>query len=58
MTRIRKSDLIDIAVDRLKNDLGILREKQSAETAFRSKANWYEFGEKSNKYFLNLNKKM
>ena len=57
VTRTRRSDLIDRAVERLQNDLGILREKQSAETAFRSKANWYEFGEKSNKYFMNLNKK-
>jgi hypothetical protein len=31
--------------------------KQSSETAFRARANWYEHGEKSNKYFLNLNKR-
>jgi hypothetical protein len=24
---------------------------------FRARANWYEHGEKSNKYFLNLNKR-
>ena len=55
--RTRKNNLIDRAIEVLQSDLSILRERQSAETAFRSKANWYEFGEKSNKYFLNLNKK-
>ena len=55
--RNRKVNLIDGAIERLQSDLCILRERQSAETAYRSKANWYEFGEKSNKYFMNLNKK-
>ena len=55
--KIRKSSLIDKAISRLDGDLRILRLKQSSETAFRSRANWYEHGEKSNKYFLNLNKK-
>ena len=40
----------------MNDDLSVLREKQSAKTVFRSRANWYEFAEKSNKYFLNLNK--
>ena len=31
--------------------------KQSSETSFRARANWYEYGEKSYKYFLNLKKK-
>ena len=53
----RKSVLIDAAINRLDGDLRILRLKQSSETAFRARANWYEHGEKSNKYFLNLNKK-
>jgi hypothetical protein len=55
--KTRKSSLIDAAIGRLDGDLRVLRLKQSVETAFRSRANWYEHGEKSNKYFLNLNKK-
>ena len=35
----------------------IKRRKQISETAFRSRAKWCERGEKSNKYFLNLNKR-
>ena len=34
-----------------------MREKQSAKRAFRAKAKWFEQGEKSNKYFMNLNKR-
>jgi hypothetical protein len=37
--------------------LPILRLTQSSDTALRARANWYEHGEKSNKYFLSLNKK-
>ena len=55
--KTRKSELIDAAINRLDEDLRVLRLKQSAETAFRAKANGYEQGEKSNKYFLNLNKR-
>jgi hypothetical protein len=55
--KTRKSVLVDAAIKRLDGDLRILRLKQSSETAFRARANWYEHGEKSNKYFLNLNKK-
>ena len=49
--------LIDNAISRTNNDLYILRQRQSADTAFKAKAKWYEYSEKSNKYFLNLNKK-
>ena len=55
--RSHKIDLINNAISRLEKDLSILREKQSAENTFRANANWYEQGEKSKKYFLNLNKR-
>ena len=44
-------------MNRTNSDLRILREKSSAETKFRAKAKWFDLEEKSNKYFLNLNKK-
>jgi hypothetical protein len=47
---------VDKAIDSLKLDLDKLRKTFSIDTDFRSKANWYENGEKPNKYFLNLNK--
>jgi G:T-mismatch repair DNA endonuclease (very short patch repair protein) len=49
--------LIDDAVNRIDGDLRILRLKQSSKTAFRTGANWYEHGKKSNKYFPNSNKR-
>jgi hypothetical protein len=52
-----KSVLIDATINRLDGDLRIVRLKQSSETAFTARADWYEHGEKSYKYFLNLNKK-
>ena len=55
--RDRKVGLINDAITRLVNDLTLLREKQSAKRAFRAKAKWFEQGEKSNKYFMNLNKR-
>jgi hypothetical protein len=55
--KTRKSLLINAAKNRIDGDLRLLRLKQSSETAFRARANWYEYSEKSNKYFLNLKKK-
>ena len=52
-----KVRLITDAIDRLSSDLTLLREKQSASTSFKARAKWFDQGEKSNKYFLNLNKK-
>ena len=34
-----------------------LNTKLSNKMAFKTRARWFEFGEKPNKYFLNLNKK-
>ena len=50
-------ELIEGAIRSTNIDLRLLREKQRKETAFQARANWFAQGEKSNKYFLNLNKK-
>jgi len=47
---------VDRAIQTLKNELISLRRKFNDRMSFVSKAKWFEFGEKSNKYFLNLNK--
>jgi hypothetical protein len=47
---------IDNAISSFKMDLERERNKFSKDIEFRTKANWYENGEKPNKYFLNLNK--
>ena len=55
----RRNELIQLsnmAINSMEDDLKILRNKQSSNTSFRAKSKWYEYGEKSNKYFLNLNK--
>ncbi len=43
------------SIEFLTNEIRILRNKFSETMAFSAKAKWYEKGEKSNKYFLNLN---
>ena len=55
----RREEIIQLsnaAINSMEEDLRIPRIKQSSNTVFRAKAKWYEYGEKSNKYFLNLNK--
>jgi hypothetical protein len=47
---------IEIAISSLKNRLKTLRQKMSNAGKFVSKAKWFEYGEKPNKFFLNLNK--
>jgi ribosome-associated translation inhibitor RaiA len=49
-------EAIDKAVTSLKSKLVKLRKKFSDTMAFVSRAKWFEYGEKSNKFFLNLNK--
>jgi exonuclease III len=67
ITKLKKNDevngsgevncsLIDDAIAALKSDLNMLRNKLSNTAAFVSKAKWFEYGEKSNKFFLNLAK--
>jgi len=47
---------VDLAISKLKVKLQQQRSDASKEQNFRSKAKWFEYGEKSNKFFLNLQK--
>jgi hypothetical protein len=47
---------INRAISTIKSSIATQRASNSNKAIFTSKANWYEYGEKSNKYFLNLNK--
>ena len=49
-----KTEKIDIAINNLKSKLTQQRKKLSDSQAFKSKAKWFEYGEKSNKFFLSL----
>ncbi len=49
-------DKIDKAALALKQSLAQLRSKFSDDLRFSTNAKWFEYGEKSNKFFLNLNK--
>ena len=39
------------------DELNALLQEKAKETIFRTKTNWYELGEKSNKFFLNMEKR-
>jgi len=52
----KRIETIENATTSLKSTLIRLRKKFSDSMAFVSKARWFEYGEKSNKFFLNLNK--
>jgi len=54
--RSERSEKIDKAVTFLKSKLSNLRKNFSDTMSFISRAKWFEYGEKSNKFFLNLNK--
>ena len=43
---VNKLALIEDAINRTNQDLNLLREKQSYETAFKARAKWYEQGGK------------
>jgi hypothetical protein len=47
-------EIVDKAINDLKIKLMQLRAKISNTLAFKSKIKWFEYGEKSNKFFLNL----
>jgi len=47
---------IDKAISKLKGKLLSLKNKLESKLNFITKAKWFEYGEKSNKFFLNLNK--
>ena len=52
----RRLESIEDAIRSLRIKLEITRKKASMNNEFISKAKWFEYGEKSNKFFLNLNK--
>ncbi len=56
VSRQSKMTSIDEAEREIKRILGNLRKTASSSAAFKSKAKWFEYGEKPNKFFLNLNK--
>jgi hypothetical protein len=49
-----KINSVDSAICSIKSKLIQLRTELSNRLAFQSKAKWFEYGEKSNKFFLNL----
>jgi hypothetical protein len=51
-----KTEKVNIAINNLKAKLIQQRTKLSNSQAFTSKAKWFEYGEKSNKFFLSLMK--
>jgi hypothetical protein len=51
-----RTENIRIASTKIANELDNTRKKLESQKAFKATANWYEYGERSNKFFLNLNK--
>ncbi len=52
--RVDKVDKVEKAATSLKSKLTQLWKKFSDTMAFLSRAKWFKYGEKSNKFFLNL----
>ena len=50
-------DTIKTEMDRVKNKLKKITESRTQGAMLRSKARWYEFGEKNSKYFYNLERR-
>ena len=57
MITTNSSEEVITEYNNYKSDLEILYNYITADIIMRSKSNWYEFGEKSSKYFLNLEKR-
>ena len=53
--RKTRTEACDEAKFTLMNELNTLRNKLDENLTFVAKAKWFEYGEKSNKFFLNLN---
>ena len=51
-----RTNNINRAIENLKSSIQILRKEMDDKMTFYSRAKWFEYGEKSNKFFLNLNK--
>ena len=54
--RSKFSGATKVEMDRVKKELAKISSRKKRGAMTRSKAQWYEFGEKSNKYFYNLEK--
>ena len=54
--RSNLSEVTKVEMDRVKKELAKIVNKKTRGAMTRSKAQWYEFGEKNNKYFYNLEK--
>ena len=54
---MNSSEEVITAYNNCKSDLKALYNYVTEGIIMRSKSNWYEFGEKSSKYFLNLEKR-
>ena len=50
------SEEMKVEMDRVKKELAKIVSKKTPGAMTRSKAQWYEFSEKNNKYFYNLEK--
>jgi exonuclease III len=53
---LRKIQNIDEAILAIRSKIATSRKNQSNQLTFKSKTKWFEYGEKSNKFFLNLQK--
>ena len=54
--RLHFSEETKAEIDRVKNNLSKVIGRKTQGAMVRSRARWYEFGEKNSKYFLNLEK--
>ena len=54
--RSKFSEATKAEINRVKKELAKIASKKTRRAMARSKAQWYEFGEKNNKYFYNLGK--
>ena len=51
------SEITRLEMDKFKNELETLYDERVEGIAVRTRARWHEYGEKSSKYFLNLEKR-
>ena len=51
------SEITRLEMDKFKNELETLYDERVEGIAVRARARWHEYGEKSSKYFLNLEKR-
>ena len=56
MFTVKKMEATKVEMDRLKKEFAKIASRKTRGAMIRSKAQWYEFGQKNNKYFYNLEK--